>query len=227
MPLGDANGLGRSQRDLVNSAEKPEKKLAGSLGFQSDQARIQDLLRLFTSAPRPTMAGPMVLDANVVAPPGEAPFMKKVRLHGSFAIGQARFTARGTQNKIDEFSTRSRGGGIDQENGTDLEHAVSELKGNAILLDGEANLADLIFRIPGATATGRGTYNVITKRVNIKGVVSMDVTLSRATSGLKSLLLKPIQLFLRKNGKGGSVVPVSLTGTSSEPRFRLHLRRNP
>jgi hypothetical protein len=73
----------------------------------------------------------------------------------------------------------------------------------------------VLFEVPGATARGGGTYDVISNQVNLKGALSRDVGLSQMTGGLKSILLKPLELFMRKNNRGGSVVPVSVTGTVS------------
>jgi hypothetical protein len=194
------------------------------LQFRSKQARIDDLLHLFTRTPRPALAGPIVLRGVVVAPPGDAPFLRKLRLQGSFEIEGAGFTAPRTQNKVDEFSTRARGEQVEEEEGKYPDRVQSSLGGKVMLRDGVAQLSEAWFRVPGAIARGSGTYNVITKRVDLKGPLSLDASLSEAAGGIKSILLKPLELFLKKNGSGGAVVPVTVTGTASQPSFRMHLR---
>jgi len=48
----------------------------------------------------------------------------------------------------------------------------------------------------------------------------MDAKLSQVTSGIKSLLLKPVDPFFRKNGK--TELPIKITGTRDHPAFGLN-----
>lgn len=48
----------------------------------------------------------------------------------------------------------------------------------------------------------------------------MNATVSQMMTGWKSILLKPIDPFFRKNG-AGTEVPIRVTGTESEPHFGL------
>ena len=58
--------------------------------------------------------------------------------------------------------------------------------------DGVARLPQLTFHVPGATAHGSGAYNLVSKRIDLKGQVAMQSTVSEASGGgLKSVLLKP------------------------------------
>jgi hypothetical protein len=205
------------------ASEPGQPGKTATLRFNSDRARIEDLLRLFTSSPRPALAGPMVLRADVAAPPGDAPFLKKLRLDGGFRIRDAQFTAPGTQDKLHKLSARARGSEVDEDAKDDPENVSAHLKGSVALSDGIARLSDVSFEFSGATARGGGTYNVISKRVNLNGALSLRVALSEMTGGLKSILLKPLELFMRKNKQGGSIVPVSITGTPTRPVFKLHV----
>jgi hypothetical protein len=198
-----------------------------TLQFKADRARIEDLLRLFTSSPRPALSGPIVLRADVTAPPGDAPFLRRVRLNGGFRIQQARFMTLGTRDKVDKLSARARGEELDKNGADEPGTVAANLSGRALLRGGVARLSDVLFEVPGATARGGGTYDVISKQVNLKGALSLDVGLSEMTGGLKSILLKPLELFMRKNSRGGSVVPVSITGTVSRPVFKWSLTRKP
>jgi hypothetical protein len=53
----------------------------------------------------------------------------------------------------------------------------------------------------------------------------MDASLSKAASGVKSLLLIPLDPFFKKRG-AGAVVPVRVMGTYSHPRFKASLREH-
>jgi hypothetical protein len=79
-----------------------------SLDFEARQARIQDLLRLFVTADRPPLNGPLNLRAHVVLPPTHRPFIKRVQLDGDFTITDADFANPATQEKVDELSARAR-----------------------------------------------------------------------------------------------------------------------
>jgi hypothetical protein len=222
----EARFLGTMLRVDGRVASEPGKPgKTATLQFTADRARIEDLLRLFTSSPRPALSGPIMLRADVTAPPGDAPFLKRLRLNGGFQIQQAHFMTPGTRDKVDELSARARGEKPDK-NGADGPGIVTaNLRGTALLRGGVARLSDVVFEVPGATARGGGTFDVISKQVNLKGALSLDVGISEMTGGFKFILLKPVELFMRKNSRGGSVVPVVITGTASRPVFKWSLTR--
>ena len=89
------------------------------------------------------------------------------------------------------------------------------------LRNGVATFSRLSFAVPGATALMRGTYDLATQRVNLTGDLHMDTDVSRTTTGIKSLLLKPLIPFFKK--KHGSVVPLQITGTSENPVIASNL----
>ena len=84
--------------------------------------------------------------------------------------------------------------------------------------NGIATLSDISFVVPGATANGGGTYNLLDKRVNLRGKLSMKATVSEASSGIKSILLKPFDGLFKRKDKG-AVLPVSVTGYYPRPSF--------
>src|SRR5581483_7943275 len=69
----------------------------------------QDLLRLFVTADRPPLEGPLAFQAHVLLPPGQQPFLRRVRLDGDFSIRDAHFTNPASQEKVNELSARARG----------------------------------------------------------------------------------------------------------------------
>ena len=64
-----------------------------------------------------------------------------------------------------------------------------------------------------------GTFNLLTKQVDIKGVLYTDGKLSDATAGFKALILKAVTPFIKK--KKTTIVPFTITGTAHEPKFAL------
>jgi hypothetical protein len=90
-----------------------------------------------------------------------------------------------------------------------------------------AHLEDVDFQVPGAVATGCGTFDLQSKKVNLQGVVRIEGNASEATSGWKSALLKPLNFIFRKEdqGKRGATLPVSIVGTYPRPEYRVGLTR--
>jgi hypothetical protein len=163
----------------------------------------------------------MSLRADVHLPPGPERFLRRLRLNGSAGIENARWSKSRTQAKVNELSARARGN--DKKEAVPV---VTDLRGFVVLAGGVARLRDVHFQVPGATARGGGTYNLLTKQVNLEGTVSMAADVSETTSGIKSVLLKPFSfLFRRKRDKRGAVLPVSVTGTYPRPRYRVGLTR--
>lgn len=91
-------------------------------------------------------------------------------------------------------------------------------------MQGVAHLHDCRFAVPGAVATGGGTYDVITKQVNLSGTVEMKATVSEASSGLKAILLKPFNAaFRNRHDNAGAELPVHVTGRYPNPQFHVNL----
>jgi hypothetical protein len=204
-----------------------EREKTVSLDFAGEQARIQDLLKLFTKAGEPALNGPIALRAHVELPPGDEAFLRRLRLDGVFGIDDARWTRARTQTKIDELSARARGDKKQlKDGGAQLERVVSDLKGTVSMRNGVAALSGVSFRVPGATATGGGTFDVIRKQLDLRGTVSMTADASQAASGIKSILLKPFdRLFRRDKKQKGATLPVSIVGEYPRPRYRVGLKR--
>jgi hypothetical protein len=179
------------------------------------------LLLLFTQGDKPLLNGPITLRAHAVLPAGEEKFLPRLRIDGEFGIGDATFTRRRTQSKVNELSARARGKDVGEDDPAP-ERVVSDLKGRVIMRNGIATLSDISFVVPGATANGGGTYNLLDKRVNLRGKLSMKATASEASSGIKSILLKPFDSLFKRKDKG-AVLPVSVTGYYPRPNFRISL----
>jgi len=199
-------------------AERPDadgKRTA--LEFAVHSGRIQDVLLLFVSDKRSPLTGSVSLKADAVVPPGDQPFLKKLRMKGDFGIDDALFSNGGTQNSVGKLSASARGKVNEEE---DPERVVSNLQGQVTVQNGVADFSKLSFRVPGAFAKLHGTFDLITEKIDMHGMLIMEATLPRATSGVKSFLLKAIDPFLKKNRHGGAKFPVSITGTYQKPEYR-------
>ena len=202
-----------------------------TLDVTHGQGKIQDLILLFSDAKASPMLGPIVFQTQIVLPPEHRPFKERVRLTGNFNISSARFTSSNTQKDVDKLSERAEGkkdkekdhDQDDDESG--FEQVMTDLKGNVIMKDGVATFSPVSFAVPGADADMKGTYSLLTKRVNMRGKMRMLATVSQATTGAKSIFLKVLDPFYKKKKKGaGAEVPIRMTGTYGHTHFSAGLK---
>jgi hypothetical protein len=204
---------------LTKGSVESHKELDGkvaSLNFKVRDGRIQDLLLMFVSDKQAPLNGTVSLRAQTLVPPGKASFLKRVQMNGDFGIESARFTKDETQTSINKLSTAGQGQGNQTDN---PDRVLTDLEGHVVVNDGVATFTGLRFRVPGARARLNGTFDLITQKVDLRGMLYMDAKLPEATSGIKSFLLKAIDPFLKKNRHGGAKVPVSITGTYQNPSY--------
>lgn len=188
-----------------------------ALDLAVHNGKIQDLLLLFVAQKRAPLSGSVSLKARTIVPPGDEPFLKKLKLTGDFGIDDALFSNEETQESVGKLSASARGK-VNEED--DPETVVSNLQGQVTVQNGIATFSKISFRVPGALAKLHGTFNLITEKIDLHGMLIMEATLPRATTGVKSFLLKAIDPFLKKNKHGGAKFPVSITGTYTKPEYR-------
>jgi hypothetical protein len=197
-------------------SHKEEDGKSAALNFAVRDGRIQDLLLMFVSDKQAPLNGTVSLRAQTLVPPGKKPFLKRIQLNGDFGIESARFTSDETQTGVNKLSTAGQGQGEHTDN---PDRVLTDLEGHVNVQDGVATFSGLRFRVPGARAKMNGTFDLITQKVDLKGMLYMDAKLPEATSGIKSFLLKAIDPFLKKNRRGGAKIPVSITGTYRQPSY--------
>jgi AsmA-like protein len=202
-----------SAQGSINGNDKEGKTTSLSMCVRN--GRVQDILHMFTQSDPPALTGPIDLTAKAVLPPERGPFIRTLRLDGTFAMQKSRFTKPATKENIKKLSERARG--ITDDSPESIE---SDSSAAVSLRDGVAHLSHLSFHVPGATAKMAGTYSLVTERVNLVGTLRMEAELSQSTKGVKSFLLKFIDPLFRHK-KAGAVVPVKLGGTYSHPTFGL------
>jgi hypothetical protein len=198
-----------------------------AMSVYSKRARIEDLLRMFGSSDPPPMLGPVQFRAQVNIPPEDRPFLKKVRLQGDFGISGAQYASRETQKDVDVASARAMGEADKVEDRNDKDHndsydpgkVLSDVKGHVVMHNAVATLTDLSFDVPGASALLNGNYDLLSKRIDFQGYVKLQTELSKATTGVKSVLLKIVQPFTKSKAGKGSVVNLKVTGTYHNPSF--------
>jgi hypothetical protein len=190
------------------------------LTMSVSHGRIEDLLRLFTSAARPAETGDVRLQTKVELPPGPQPFLRRLRLDGEFGIGGGSFTDPKVQEPVNRLAESARGETKQQEE-VDPATVLSNLKGHVSATGGIAKLSKISFTEVGTHAEIDGTYNLVDKNLNLRGVLNTSGKLADTTSGFKSVVLKALGPFIKK--KSITVVPFVISGTSSDPLFALDL----
>jgi hypothetical protein len=185
------------------------------LDVTTDQARLEDILRLAVKSDKPPMTGAIRLTTKFDLPPGKGEIVDRLRLDGRFGIGAAQFASAEIREKLEGLSRRGQGKPGDGDAGS----AISELRGSFLLRDGQVTFRKLTFGVSGATVELAGTYGLRDEKLDFHGKLRLQAKLSQTMTGVKSFLLKPFDPFFRKNGV--TELPIKVTGTRSQPAFGL------
>lgn len=189
------------------------------LNVAMDHALIEDLLRLGVKTEPPVMSGPVEMKTQMNLSPGPQDIADRLQLDGNFNIPSGLFTSEKIQDRIDSLSLRSQG-----EPRLAAEHAEvdvpSQLQGRFRLVHGLLTFFDLRFAVPGTNADLAGVYSLDGQTFDFHGRLKFAAKLSQMTTGWKSILLKPVDPFFKKNG-AGTEVPFKVTGTRSALHFGL------
>jgi hypothetical protein len=88
---------------------------------------------------------------------------------------------------------------------------------------GVLRFSNLTYLLPGARVNLQGVYSLDGQVFDFYGKVLTEASLSHMVgSWWASLLLKPVDPFFKGKG-GGAEIPVSITGTRSDPKFGVDL----
>ena len=202
-----------AQGSIAGSSGGPGKTALIDLSVSN--GRIEDILRLFVKADRPPMSGSVTLQAKTEIPPGERPFLQKVKLRGGFGVEAGSF-AKPTQESVNKLSAGAEG----EKDTSDPETVLTDLTGQVALQNATASFPDLHFGVPGAGSRLHGTYNLISHKIDLRGHLRVDTKISNTTTGTKAMLLKVMDPFFKKKPKG-EVLPVRISGTYEHPSFGL------
>ncbi len=182
--------------------------------------RLEDFIMLTTKVPSSPITGIVNVKATLDIPPGEAEVIERMHLDGTFDVASARFTSASIQSRIDELSRRGRGKPTDETIG----NVASNLRGAFQLKDARMTLRSLNFRVHGAEVRLAGGYNTRSEQLDFAGTLRLQARASQTQTGWKSLVLKVFDPML--DGKGaGTVLPITITGTRSQPKFGADIRK--
>jgi hypothetical protein len=189
------------------------------LDARSLSGRLDDFLRLTVKSPKPPMAGGIAFNTKVKIPPGRGSVADRMLLDGTFTLHSVKFTSDDVQGKIAGLSHHAQG----DPNNHD-ENVTADFKGVFHLRDGRLNIPSVTFSLPGANVTLNGGYGLRSGALDFQGTAKLDATVSQMTTGIKRLLLKPVDPLFRRDG-AGTVLPIKISGTRGQPSFSLDIGR--
>jgi AsmA-like C-terminal region len=154
------------------------------------RGRAEDLLWLFNNDAGPPMIGVADCSGHVRVTKFGPGFLKNLELKGQFAVNGGHFQKE-TQAKANELSARAQG--KKPKNSEEApEVTVGTLTGEVTVQGGVAHRSNLFFEVPGARARMQGDYNFLKHQIDLHGDLWTDAQISQDTSGIKSVLLKPL-----------------------------------
>ena len=206
-----------AQGGVVKSQNKDKKGKEITLDVTVDKGRIEDLLRLAVKADQPPLTGAINFKTKFDLPPGHGDISDRLNLDGKFDVGDAQFTSPEVTAKIESLSRKAQGQPENKNAGSNL----SELKGNFVLDNGVISFRGLTFTVTGAQVALNGKYGLDKEDLDFHGKLRMQAKISQTTTGVKSLVLKAVDPFFRKDGK--TEIPIKITGQRDHPSFGLDL----
>ena len=136
---------------------------------------------------------------------------------------QIHFTNPEVEDKVDMLSLRAQGDPKDAKPGAEDVH--SQMVGEFAMADGKLSFSKLDYALPGAEVNLAGVYSLNGDQFEFAGKVRTKAEVSQmVASKWKSILLRPVDPFFKKNGAGAEI-PVKVSGTKSAPKFGLDLHR--
>jgi AsmA-like C-terminal region len=201
------------------SAKPGQPGKTTSLNLTVRNGRIDDVLWLFVRQSKAPMEGATNFKAQVVWPSSHEKFLKRVVFQGDFEIEHAQFEKKETQDNVNTLSKKASGNKKDPNTPS----VTADLKGSVLLSNEIAKFHDTSFKVPSAEAILHGTYNLENTKIDFHGDLKTEASLSDDASGVKAVLLKPLDpLFKKKHA--GAVVPVEMTGTYDRPHFGVSVQ---
>jgi len=167
------------------------------------------------------MTGGIQMKAKLHIRPGKESVSKKIGLKGGFTLRQIHFTNPEVEDKVDMLSLRAQGDPKAAKPGA--ADVRSQMTGQFVMGGGRLSFSQLDYSLPGAAVALTGVYSLDGDQFEFTGKVRTDAKVSQmVATRWKSILLKPVDPFFKKNGAGAEI-PVKVSGTKSAPKFGLDL----
>jgi hypothetical protein len=197
-----------------------------------DQGRAEEILRPFMHQ-NPPVIGTASLESHAFVGPAGKPFLQRLRVEGQFDLPGAKDTDARVERSLSAFSARQQNPSAKADANplsaqspdppsnqaprqTDV---LSSLAGPITIRQGVIATPGLRFQVPGAHVQLHGTFSLNDESVHLLGNLKMDAGISHATTGWKSVLIKPFSPFFKRKRRAGSEIPIAVTGKPG--RYRV------
>ncbi len=201
---------------VIRTTETKGKTI--DLVLTAGDADLRDLLLLAVKNGSPPLLGKATVYTRLDLTPGPTAVTQRLRLNGLFVIRSGSFANPVIEQKIVRLSQRGEG---NQDEAKEAP-VFLDLRGNFALSDATVSFPTLSFAVPGATIELHGTYGLRDENLNFLGSLRLKAKLSQTTTGLKSLLLRPLDPLFEGNG-AGTVVPIQIAGTRQNPKIGVRV----
>ncbi len=199
-----------------NISEDPD--YAVLLDLSMTRGRLEDVLPLVIRSRTPPLSGALRLTDKLKIARGDGNLFSRLRSDADFTASNVRFAALNVREQLRRISRKGSGHPDNPASGS----SVSNMRGHLRLKNAAAQFTELDIDLEDASARLRGQYQIATERLDLHGQLWMAAKLSQTATGLKSLLLKFADPFFRGQ-RGGSQLPIKITGTRTNPSFGLDI----
>jgi hypothetical protein len=193
------------------------------LDLTSSSGRVEDQMTLLSSPKPAVIEGAEELRSHMTILPGTAPLIERITVTGSARLTGVTSTDLASQQKMDSIGMRADGHAREASKlSPNLPIVPITMTGNFRIAGGNMDLSNVICTEPGALMLLEGRYELTGTQVEMHGVLRTLATASHMTTGIMSLLAKPLDPLLRKHG-AGMEIPIELKGDRVSPHFGLDL----
>ena len=189
------------------------------LSMEMKHGRLEDMLALSMKGEPTLMRGALAWKAHVVIPPGPVSVTRKIVLNGTYAVHDAYLNNEKMQQQMDSLSMRAKGK-PKQANAQEAAVVGAAVVGKFAMANAVLDLTDVDCKVPGAQLTMSGQMHLVGSTYEFHGKVRTEATASQMTTGWKSLLAKPFDGLLKKNG-AGLELPIKVTGKGATYDLKL------
>jgi hypothetical protein len=193
-----------------------------ALAVAMPHGRIEDLLDIGVKTQPPVMTGTVTMRARVHIPPGDVRVAAKLELAGNLDVTGVEFSNAKLQDRVDGLSMRAQGKPQDVKAASSdgRPEVASQMAVTFSLAHELMTVSSLDYQFPGAKVDLDGVYSLDGNLFEFKGHVRTDATASQMLTGWKSVLVKPFDDLLKKNGAGVEL-PIALSGAKGDIKFGL------
>jgi len=180
--------------------------------------RVDDLEKMFTRSKTPPLSGAVTIQTSILLPAGPAKFLERLQMTGDFQTSSGRFSNPKTQDMLKHLK-ESAEGKSKKEQDADQEVISSRMRSHVVVKGGVARIEHLMLEAPETVARIDGTFNLLSKEVDLKGTLKTDGKLSDTQNGVKAFAVKLITPFLKKQHT--TLVPFEIKGPAGHLSTRL------